>query len=314
MPSAAIDNSLAPFQLVLMGTRWTNQALPGAPSDEGSVMNPLSYNTMPLPQATESTDGYILKNCTVTEILQFDGDDSTTFPTTAPNRASDALQLPTALYYQQRVFFGDGPSGSTDPSMRTVVHTENGSWLNIATGPPLVGAYDSPVVTGSSNQIAKQMSVPHGNSILASGSYDDAIAGTPAISDANTLEVLPSGVDTSPFTTLSQTNNPKPEWAVNPNIPIQMAVQILQPTNYIHWSVTTKNGSGATANIAFEQRNADVTDYVANYWLMAKDDDAKGAPAYAYLAYSQNILFTLNLGGTAVPFSHWTTNVLTLVR
>lgn len=333
MPIAAIPGGLAPFQTQLVG-RWENAALPGAPNGEGSKANPLSYNVMPLPQLTSSpgeTVGYILKNSGIWEIVTFPGDSGIASPTTAPNRGDDSAQAPTALYYEQQVHFADGPGANPDPA-KSVVHTENGAWLHLATAAKIVGPYGTPVgsapVLDNPNKqppsitIAKQMSIPHGNSILALGSYTDPIShdqNNPLmIPDAPSVFPTPDGLSHDPYLkTLGDPKdyqNPRPDYTANPHLPVQVAVGLIKPTNSISWSVTTKalaGGRGSTVDIPFEQRSANVSDYEATYWLMSTD----GGTNYDYLAYVQNITLQIPLplpsGTTTYVFPHITSNVVT---
>ncbi len=317
MPVAATAHTLAEFQLHLIGT-WGNASLTDDPNGPGSVQDPLSYNVMPLPQKTPQGDqdtGYILKNSTFCESTVFDGDGGVAIPTTAPNRGFSTLQLPTAVYYRQHVMFAQGP-GAAGPGDHTV-HTENGSWLHLLSGDPLVGPYEPLVVSGHDDQptditIAKQMSVPHGNSILALGTFD-TIAGTLTIPDAPT-PTLPVGVDTTPYTTLldqpDDYQNPEPDWTANPRLPLQQAVPLIGPDQTIHWQVTTRfvpGGQGAVVNIPFEDRAAKVIDYGAEYWLMSSD----GGHSYDHLAYTQEIRLSLLLADGHHEFPHVTSNVVT---
>lgn len=289
MPGAAFANGLNTFQLALEGT-WTNQPLPGARHGEGGRDNPLAYNVMPLPQAS-APQGYILKNCTVFETLRFisaggmDGQ-AVAVPTTAPNRSSDSLQLPTAPY-----------------EAATIVEPNR----------------QPPAVT-----IAKQMSVPHGNSILALGHVDAPAAGPPRIADSASVLPTPAGLGTERYTTvradMADFENPLPAWTANPNLPLQLAVggakspAILTVTSHVHWSVTTHpldGGQGATMNIPFEQRRARVSAYSADYWLLSTDARSPDEASYPYLAYSQVITLDILIGNEVYAFPHVTTNLVT---
>lgn len=315
MPVAAIPNGLNKFQEFLIGT-WSNQPLPGTPDGKGGRENPLSYNVMPLPQ---SPPNYILKNFKYHETVRFENNNDVALPATAPNRGSDKLQVPTALFYDQQVYFADGPGKDK------IVHVENGAWLNIRTGDKLVGPYPPPNIppkTGSGivlqepNQqpstitIAKQMSVPHGNSILALGSFSEPQPGAPTIPDGPSVLPTPHGLDTSPYTTRLDSpdnyQNPFPDLTKNPNKPLQTAVGLIQPSHYIEWHVSTANQGHAT-NIPFEERAANVTAYTASYWLLSKD----GGDSYPYLAYTQNISMVFMIGGKSYTFPHVTSNVVT---
>lgn len=315
MPTAAIPGGLNEFQELLIGT-WMNKAFPGAASGEGSEANPLSYNVMPLPQ---SPPDYILKNFTYYETVKFDSNDDVALPATAPNRGKDSLQVPTALFYGQQVYFADGPGKGA------IVHVENGAWLNIETGDKLVGPYPPPNIppaTGpgivlddpnkqpSNLTIAKQMSVPHGNSILALGSFTGPVDGAPTIADAPSVLPTPAGLDTTPYTTkLDQTDdyqNPRPDLTANTNKPIQDAIGLIKPDKYFSWIVSSGN-QGQTINIPFEKRESQVTAYEASYWLLSND----GGKSYPYLAYTQNISLKFTINGVPYNFPHITTNVVT---
>ena len=250
MPTAAIPNGLNQFQELLQGT-WSNQPLPNASNGEGGTGNPLSYNVMPLPQ---DPPDYILKNFTYYEVVKFDDKDDIALPATAPNRGGASLQVPTALFYEQQVYFADGPGKDN------IVHVENGAWLNLVTGEKLVGPYPPPNIppkTGSGIDlndpntqpptitIAKQMSVPHGNSILALGSFSGPQDGAPSIPDAPSVLPTPAGLDTSLYTTkLDQQDNyqnPLTDYTANTNKPLQAAVELIKPNKYINWNVSTGN-------------------------------------------------------------------------
>ena len=308
MPTAAIPGGLATFQNLLIGT-WTNTALPGSSHAEGSTANPLSYNVMPLPQGA----GYILKNFTLYETVQFDSNADVALPATAPNRGSDTLQVPTALFYEQQVYFAEGPGKGE------IVHVENGAWLNLLTAKKLVGPYPPPpgsgIVLDATNTqppnitIAKQMSVPHGNSILALGKFDAPSKDPLTIPAVSTLPT-PSGLDTTPYTTLANTaanyQNPSVALTANPNAQLSTALGLIKPNSWIHWNVSTGN-QGQTMNIPFEQRSAKVTAHAADYWLLSTDSGM----SYTYLAYTQNISMQLTIGGKHYNFPHVTTNVVT---
>lgn len=323
MPVAASLNrqpglGLNEFQKVLVGT-WTNQPLPGAQNGEGGTENPLSFNVMPLPQASAEA-GYILKNFAYYETLLFNGDDTVALPATAPNRGTDSLQLPTALFYSQQVHFAEGPGKGA------VVHVENGAWLNIQTGETLTGPYPPPDPSGGGSglvlvpnqqprdlSIAKQISVPHGNSILAPGGFTHARDGAPTIPPSSTVYPRPAmgapGIDTTPYdTTIDQGadyENPSPDLTKDPNTQLQTAVAMIKPSKFIEWRVST-GYQGHVVNLPFEEREANVTAYEASYWLLAGDDGE-----FRYLAYTQTIDMTLTVNGAHYTFPHVTCNVVT---
>ncbi|MCH8308910.1 MAG: hypothetical protein IIB17_00260 [Chloroflexi bacterium] len=90
---------------------------------------PNGWNTMPLPQATAPNE-FILKNFFYYEELTFSA-----IRGSVANRGGSYTQTAYTLFYEQRVFFGDGPS------QNGLVHAENGSWLHLETGPQMQEAY-----------------------------------------------------------------------------------------------------------------------------------------------------------------------------
>ena len=278
---------------------------------------------MPLPQETNGTKGFILKNSTIYEIVKFNDKSDIDLPTTAPNRGEGLLQTPTALYYEQQVYFGPGSPGNAK-----IVHTENGSWLNLRTSDPFTGEnpYQDPMLQNPNQQpatstIAKQMSVPHGNSILALGSFNAPAAGVPTLSPTEPYPYLPTpttGLDLSAYDAVLDNQdsyqNPIPAWTRDPFEPLNIGVKLIPNiTHSMNWQVTTAPVStdppaaGGTLNIPFEERSAEVTDYSAIYWLLSTD----GGTQYNYLAYAQAITLKIKINDTNYSFPHLTSNLVT---
>jgi len=331
MPTAAPKSNFAEFQQHLMGT-WTNVNFPN--SKQGGIENPLSYNIMPLPQTSPTPadnpdfPGYILKNFTYYETIRFNSNVNTAgeiaLSLLAPNRGSAYQQNSFALFYSQQVHFAEGPGATADPtSEQSVVHVENGAWLYLITGTQNIGPYGTegtepgPVVPQPPDiTIGKQISVPHGNSILALGSVDDLAKGPPAIPDSASPLPTPAGLSTASYTQLLNTaddyQNPQPDYTNNCNLPLQQAVEIIQPDSFIHWKVTTNqlpSGKGSVTNIPFEDRRAHVTGYTGEYWLLSTD----GGVTFNHLSYAQSIIIALTIGGMIYEFPHFTANTITKV-
>ncbi len=304
---------LGPLQY-LLGT-WTNKEYN---QDTGA---PYSYNLMPLPQAVNTGGdpsgtrpaGYILKNFKYYEEITFSA-----ISGAAPNRGGDYTQTANVIFYEQRVYFAEGPDKDQ------LVHAENGSWLYLDTGPQPEGAYNQgPDVpyTGSGEipaqpanmQIAKQISVPHGNSILALGTVDsiNGALNIPDYGDGTYPNgALPNGkVDISQYDKLTDVagGNPYPELNKNPNKPLINGTQT-PCNNHIKLNVSTDpTNGGSVTNIPFEVQKANVVDYNATYWL----ESFGGAEDFTQLAYSQTIVMKIPINGQMVEFPHVTGNVLT---
>ncbi len=304
------------IQRLLAGT-WSNE---GVGRKDGT---PYSYNVMPLPQKdaeplyTGEHRGYILKNFRYTETISFhagkdvpEGGDIVAIPAAAPNRGFTERQVPEALFYDQIVKFAEGPAAGKE------VHIENGAWLylpyhEIVKGPfPSEGArLPQPEGTPS---YAKQISVPHGNSILALGEYNGLFNGAPVIPQGSGL---PTEIDVTRFRTkLDNSNdyeNPHLPETNDPISPLREAISALNPTSYHHVSFSTRNESrgitGVVTNIPFEERMASASDYEAQYWLFSTD---KGSEQFDYMAYFQNITLRLRIEEIDVLFPHVTSNVI----
>ncbi|HET8705635.1 MAG TPA: heme-binding protein, partial [Pseudomonadales bacterium] len=299
---------LGPLQY-LIGT-WTNQNLPD--TNQGGPASPYAYNVMPLPQMDPSTPyGYILKNFSYYEELTFSAIHGNVL-----NRGGKGAQVAYTLFYEQRVYFAEGPNKDA------LVHAENGTLLYLLDQTQQLGPYgngDNPglgnkTVTGSTPpsqdfNLVKQVAVPHGNSILALGNYSSANRGTqsPVIPDAS---VYPAGVDLTPYHTLDPVSNPQPELTANPNLVLKNALLAKPVTNFISLTVDSNNGSGAVTNIGFEKHHANVSRYSFTYWLESFDNNDN----YTQLQYTQTILMQLPVNGKLINFPHVTANTLTKLK
>ena len=298
---------LGPLQY-LIGT-WTNQNLPG--TNSGGPDSPFAYNVMPLPQVDPSSPtGYILKNFTYYEELTF-----TAIHGNAPNRGGLGQQVAYTLFYEQRVYFAEGPNKDA------LVHAENGSLLYLLDSTQPLGPYGNGDQPGLGSQtvqnsvaptqpfnLVKQVSVPHGNSILALGNYTPANAGTgvPAIPSASPL---PSGVNTAQYALNDPVTNPQPAFTANPNQVLVDALQARPCTNFLMLTMSSAKGTGAVTNIGFEQQHANVSQYDFTYWLEAFDNSDN----FTQLQYSQTITLQIPINGQKINFPHKTANTLTKV-
>lgn len=369
-----VESGLAEFQQLLIGT-WENV------DELKEGKRPLSYNVMPLPQVEAQPGrkkqkgatkygGFILKNFAFTEVLRFNGTsgkkdppdlqdpDALAVVAGAPNRGGTYTQFAHALFYEQQVRFAEGPEEGN------IVHIENGAWLQLGSTHQNVGPYNPPAKQSKGHTlrqppyltIAKQIAVPHGNSILALGSIDlgdrekfdfekDGISadtvlpGAPVIpdqfvpypqaADAVGENVYAAFADaaTEPFYdpyrqalgAKPDFENPNVAWTLNPNAPLQKALEIISPKAHMHWRVTTLplfGGDGVVSNIPFEDRKSKVTEYWADYWLLSTDPPGKKSAKFDYLLYNQTVLMEMEVsedGGktfTRYVFPHITSNVV----
>jgi hypothetical protein len=357
MPNAVFAAELAEFQCLLIGT-WTNED--DKELIDPKTKLPLSFNVMPLPQIelqkrvnpqpppppNTAYGGFILKNFAFTETIRFNGSaknkdepkqhqDPAALAVIAgaPNRGGSYTQFSHAVFYDQQVKFAEGPAA------HMIVHVENGAWLHLDSIRQVLGPYElnppppngpgGPFVNGDDGQvlpqppyitIAKQISVPHGNSVLALGSVDirgtkkkdgkevlqTILPGRPVIADAFIPYPQPADIAVAPsfdpYKTLLKDNadyeNPNPPWTWNANKPLQEAIEIIKPQSFLHWSVTTNpmfGGKGHVTNIPFEERKSNVIAYWADYWMLSCDPIDKKDAVFDYLAYSQTILMEMDI-------------------
>lgn len=309
-PPLITGDAVGPLQY-LIGT-WTNRNI--GTSLRGGPENPFSYNLMVLPQESgadpTSPYGYILKSMSYYEEITF-----SPIHGTAANRSGAGSQISNALLYEQRVYISGGPAEDL------LVHFENGIWGYLTPMAQALGPYGNGNQPGLGTQmfgtappeqefvLFKQISVPHGNSVLACG-FAEGGQGAPTIGPPPA--VLPVGVNTDIYRPPATVENLNPDYALNPNLPLSEALALSDVLHYVQLNVDTELGGGGVTNIASEQTSADVTRYYASYWI-----EDVGAGGFTQLQYSQTIMLNIPLivnGQTSyVSFPHITTNTLTKV-
>ncbi len=311
-PAPVIDSTTLGPLSQLLGT-WTNQNLTG--SKTGGSNSPYSYCLMPLPQE----DSYILKNFAFYEELTFSAINGA-----VDNRGGYETEVCGTVFYEQRVYFADGPAKDS------LVHAENGTLLYLTHREQFLGPYGDdngtgvgtiPVpqaknvpVTPVGQNVIKQMSVPHGNSILGKGGWNE-INGVPSIDNLQQFQrtVLPSSVSPdAPTLNLEQykqqsVGNLNPEFTANPNLPLQNALNAQQKTSPIDKFIEIQIDSKTISNIGFEQQHANVEQYAMTYWLNSNNQ----GQSFDQLMYNQTVLLQFNFNGNKYHFPHLLTNTLT---
>lgn len=287
-----------------------------SPADQST---PIGYNVMPLPQNADAVDDFILKNNTYYEQMTF-----APIEGNVANRGGNYQQNSNVLFYEQRVFFAASPQAPVpvpNDTINTLVHAENGSWLFLDMSTQREGAYsDGPVVKkgppkppqNPNINIVKQVSVPHGNSILAPGA-GTVSSGPPTIHDVSALP-HGTGVDSTYYTIFGSTGPNDPTNHTNLNVNTNYVLQDYITrvntgnkaiTNTVHFSVDSQKQDGGVTNIIFEYKNARVIRYRMDMWLETLADGTY------QLQYSQ--IIDLMFRNTGVVFPHITANTMTLM-
>lgn len=257
------------------------------------------YNVMPLPQA-DVPSGYITKNFPYFEEITF-----TPIAGGAPNREGSYTQTSGVLFYEQRVYIANNtdPSG-TQPILNTLIHAENGTWLFHTIQNQIEGAFGPGTVPTSmpipvqnqATQYNKQISVPHGNSVLMVGGLVASGTGNPVfpIADRTQLPFIdPSVIDPSTFLTqqLASLNN-----------------KGITVTSYSSITVSTTNSGGGVSNINFENTNGKVVSMDTTWYV---ENLSNGQ---IQLQYIQKIVLQFLIKGIPTNFLHIDANTLQLVE
>jgi hypothetical protein len=257
------------------------------------------YNVMPLPQA-DAPNGYITKNFPYFEEISFSA-----IAGGAPNREGRYTQASSVLFYEQRVYIADNadPSGA-QPIQNTLIHAENGTWLfhviqNQVEGPygPGTVPVTNPIpVQNPATQYNKQISVPHGVSVLMTGGPVASGTGNPVfpIADRTKLPFTdPAIID--PSTYLTQQLN-----ALNS--------KGITVDSYSSITVSTTNEGGAVSNINFENSFGKVVSMNTTWYVETLSNGT------VQLQYIQNIVLQFLINGLPTQFSHIDANTLQLVE
>ncbi len=261
------------------------------------------YNVMPLPQVG-AENGYITKNFPYYEEITF-----APIAGGAPNREGNFTQSSGVLFYEQRVYFANNedPKGN-QPIQDTLVHAENGSWLYHTIGKQLNGPYGPDTLTPPvpmpvqppSIQYNKQVSVPHGNSILMAGGPVQTGKGNPDYAQVQALYL-----NSAPF---SEIKTVDPVSALEKQI-ADLAKKQITITDYSSIAVSSENvEGGGISNILFENKFGKVTKMDTIWYVQHLSDKT------TQLQYVQVIWMEFKIGNEMKSFVHVDANTLVPAR
>jgi len=277
-------------------------------------VNLTGFNNMPLP----FKGGVILKNLGYYEETTF-----STLNGLAPNRGGDIQQQVFVLFYEQRVYIGK-VYGSSEGPVNSVVHAENGSILHLVNYEETDPVTPPNVILPKDQQpmfpIVKQVSVPHGNSLLAVGNYTTYNT-LPNIPDENCnpqgsvspdlqkqyddANVATNGLSTNPNIVLQKFNNDLNTTLSNGPYPYTITTTQFQVD-------TNANNGGNLTNLPFESKHASVLKYSTTFWHVSVNSNTISG-SLEYLQYTQRIEMQM----TTIPgvkFIHVDANTLRRVN
>jgi hypothetical protein len=293
IPLVIAPNQPTPFPLGVLSAFVGTWNSPAGSSATG-------YNVMSLPQIS-APGGYITKNFPYYEEITF-----AQIAGNAPNRGGNFTQNCNVLFYEQRVYIANNPATPPAASpQNTLIHAENGSWLYRVIVDQLAGPYGPGNVTppvplptqAPTTQYVKQVSVPHGNSMLLVGNAT-SFTGSPTIpptpltmlpfSDPNQKIIDPNSYLTNQLDGLAKANNPV--------------------VSYVELTVSSLIDGAGIHNTSFELQHASVDSFTTTWYIETLKD------GQVQLQYTQSIFMTLMIGGVPTKFRHVDANTLIRVE
>lgn len=190
------------------------------------------------------------------------------------------------------------------------LHLENGMWL-----------YTDDPQAPQSPTVVRHATVPHGNSVLALGTSQQA-DGPPTIPELNALPVgnpfnppMDGYADVYTYPPPPEVPGQPPFSTKDPNEVLRAAIKDQNILNTLTLSVSTQTaGGGGILNIPFIQQNANATTFDATFWLETVKDKETGEQ-YTQLQYSQQTNLEFIKRGDGQGLIIWPhVNVNTLVR
>lgn len=223
-----------------------------------------------------------------------------------PDRGASETLFISGLEYSLRV---------SDLLTSQPLHLENGMWL-----------YLNDPQNPQSPTIVRHATVPHGNSVLALGNFQQA-DGPPTIPAINALPVgnpqeppMDGYTDPYIFPLPPDVQAIKPPFSIrDPNAVLREVLQ--QQTaqgktilNTLTLDVSTQTGTGGIVNIPFIRQNANATAFSGTFWLETVQDAETGIE-FDQLQYSQQTNLEFIKRGDGQGLIVWPhVNVNTLVR
>lgn len=320
--ASASNVALGPLSTLVIGETWIG--------DTG-------YNLMVVPNPTQ---GFLVMISPLFETDTFEA-----VPAPVPNRGgSVGTEQIGAIKYVQTV---------AENVSKNILHEESGMWMNqtlgTATGPTNYGLQ---MVSGepasdyvTANPIVRSGTIPHGNTIHATGVARTFDFSTPQSgnvlpyiavnnfqNDGANLQFLPVYADNSDPSDLQAAYKTQIAAAlklINSNLPVETFINPISLLNaqannlqsVTSLAVTTQDNQGGVINIPFENAFAGPQAFICTFMIEEIDNPSFSAveqssedenPTYYQIQYLQNIplLIPKAFNGKDVIFPHWNLNTL----
>lgn len=297
------EDHLGPLK-ALVG-EWQSVTLQGTDAGGGAQVTPSGWNVISVPGA----DGFVFEVIPYVESLKF-----SSVAVNAGNRGpvfggQEADQQVFGLFYEQQI----KSVCDTDSCNRrgfakdTVIHAETGMFLYMK---DFSGGY----------QIARLSTIPHGNAVLALGSFDTKA--TPGTGFFDAISAASTNLDDSAIDALGYNDAiiGERQFAAfpqaTPNAFLKSTLDgivgkgTLDSMTTLTMSTDTPNAAGGILNTPFIQKNATAASMDATFWLQ----HISGGSETQLLQYSQTINLVFPPAGTANPIKWPHITVSTLKR
>lgn len=183
----------------------------------------------------------------------------------------------------------------SDADTNQALHVETGMWLNV----PASTIPDQPAA------LVRMGTIPHGNSMMASSSFQLQANGGPFIASANATPIAePFGPDIGPGY-LKAFNTPSGQFSAeliqNPNSLLLEAIANQTIIATTVFAISTEN-NGGILNIPFVFSNANTTSLSAIFWIETVENE--DGSTFQQLQYTQTIIFNfLNINWPHITVS-----------
>ncbi|HEX3463554.1 MAG TPA: heme-binding protein [Candidatus Elarobacter sp.] len=169
-----------------------------------------------------------------------------------------------------------------DKITNELLHIENGMWLLLSEGPT-----PPPELMDGQPTIARQATVPHGDSVLAVGTWSTD-SGAPEIPDVSSLPQNDEGSQEGYTDPYIRPNFEFPQFPTE--TPFKLLSDVLASQTVVETTTFTVGTTpmGGIVNLPFIRQHVDATQFTAAYWVETVQGD--DGTTFQQLQYAQNTI------------------------